>query len=444
MDITPNKPIRLSIPDILTSTRWKPIPDPEGVQNGPTMKFEGLKTFVKKICFRLSDKLISLRGGRMLSPDRNMVGDEVGNHLASERSIAVIPAIEGNETQLNRVVHFPTEVNEIHFSANLAAYRALVAIQAAIGWDVTKLGKFPIPVALSSEKVDNGYATVTEYRPGINSLGLDGPKKGVHQLDTKKISLDEIRRLVRVLDAIHIDSGLFLEWLGSVRESNNQMSPPAESWLNNKNAKCALRGQEWWINPKTDNDRLHELRGKIDEASALYQEADPQLDTKQALQTMIENNLKLYRHQDGHVEEGEGQFLGESVVVHGTLNPDQIHIRQDSQTGAVNYTITGGDRSQLYGLRGQMIDWLVSSCAVSPDHQQALIEEFKKIQTDKGRDIEKEMRGLAMHVMYRCVSEAPWFVKEGKMQEAKNLVKMTHDILKGEGIWSGVNTPLHT
>lgn len=450
---------RLSTPDVLTAVRWDPILARAELVKGksiadPESTFSRFKEYISGKRLRLVKNLGALRGGRMLAPQKQIIDDNTRKHLAVERTIAVIPAIAEDGQQLNRIIHYPTEAKDIHFSANLAGYRELVAACAAGGWNEKDLGTFPIPLASSTDPnefftqhIDEGYVTVTEYRTGISSLGLDGPKKGIHQMNTKKISLEETRRLVRVLDVVHMESEGFLGWLDA---NEKKKVPPVESWLNENNARCALRGQEWWINESASDDRLRELkrlaRGDVKEyqdvASQivdLYNETFEQDRFPALLESMIRNNLSLYRHQNGEID--DLNLVADTVVVHGTLNPDQIHIRQDS-TGKINYTITGGDRAQLYGLRGQMIDWLVSGCAASPEHQNALIDEFMKIQKEQGRDEMKELRGLAMHVMYRCISETPWFVKEGKITEARNLVKMTQDILQGNGIWEGVNRPL--
>ncbi len=161
----------------------------------------------------------------------------------------------------------------------------------------------------------------------------------------------------------------------------------------------------------------------------------PDGDFPAALESMISNNLKLFPHQNGEID--DPVLAGEMVVVHGTLYPDNIHTKLDPDSGQTHYTITGGDRSQGRGLRGQMIDWLVSSCASSPEHQEALINEFlKRYPGDKDR------RGLAMHVMYRSIMEAPWFAANNKPEAARNLVGLARDIVKGNGVWRDVNTLL--
>ncbi len=89
-----------------------------------------------------------------------------------------------------------------------------------------------------------------------------------------------------------------------------------------------------------------------------------------------------------------------------------------------------------------MIDWLVASAAASPDHQKALIDNFLERYQKTNDPYQKEKRGLAMHVMYRSISEGHWFAEHGKAAKAENLVKLASQIINGEGIWQGVNTDI--
>lgn len=52
-----------------------------------------------------------------------------------------------------------------------------------------------------------------------------------------------------------------------------------------------------------------------------------------------------------------------------------------------------------------------------------------------------DKRALAMHTLYRAVSEASWFAKS-KPAELSNLAKLSYDIMTGNGLWQGVNLPL--
>ena len=369
----------------------------------------------------------------MLSPQEGILTDADREYVAQDRSIAVIPA-DQNISGYESVIYFPTTIERSRFDANLAAYRKFAHLVAA-RWKSDELAPSPIPPTKATNVLADGrYVTVTEYRDRIEGLGK-GLATGIHELDTKKLPLIEIPRLLKVLDAIHVPSNDFLKWL---QGSKIRIHIPPESWLASGNEKCALRGQEWWVNSDSQqDDRLKELQraAGAQSVTGIYSEVFPENNFPALLEEMVRNNLALYPHQDGTVD--DSKLAGELVVVHGTLSPGNIHRKLDPETGTAQYTITGGDRSQLYGHRGQMIDWLVSSCASSPDHQKALIDEFIKLHPD-----EKERRGLAMHVMYRSIMEAPWFAGQGKEAEARNLIQLANNILNAKDVWVGVNTPL--
>ena len=355
-------------------------------------------------------------------------------HVSVERGIGVFPLSRIEGGKIEDVGHWPTEKGQRKFSANLAGWRGSVAKVAAEGWKTEKFGEFPIPIANRVKEIDDGYAVFTDYFPGFVSLGKDGPKWVIHQLDTSKVTPDDLRRVVRILDAIHPTTKTYLEKRGQ--------EAPIESWANEKNPQCGLRGREWFINEKTNNDRLHELWGKIDAAPEIFSAVDPEFDFKKGLETFIRNNLPLYRKQDGTIDDpADEKYLGEDVVAHGTIFADNMGIKRDSK-GKLHLGLFGGDRMQLIARRGQMIDAMVSGCANNSDYQDVIIEEFRTIQVEKGRDVEKEMRAAGMHINYRCLSEIPEYVKAGKIREAQNLARLSLKIMKGEGIWKGVNTDI--
>lgn len=421
--------------EILTSVRWDGIKPEErfGLKNENLFplaleKLKGLNQWLNDKGLNFLRQRSVFRGGQIIAPYSAFFDKETRDFLGTERSLAVIPIRSLNSEDIDSVLHYPSKPELIHFSANLNAYRDKVASIAEENWDAT-LGSFPIPKAKYSERINDGFITQTEYKHGISSLGMDGPINGVHQLDTRKISDDEVRQLVHVMDKIHIDSSEILE---------NGYEALEESWLNKKNKKSFLRSGIWWIHEGYNDDRLTELTKHIKSVKKDYEDFDSKFDFEGQLETMIRNNLPLYRNQDGTTNEEDRKFLADTVVAHGTVFADNIHIRR-RPNGKIDFTITGGDRCH-FGLRGESIDALVSGCASNPDYMKALVEEFKKIQMEtEGRDVKKEMRGLAMHVMYRCISEIPWYISKGKKIEAQNLMGFTRDILQGNGIWEGVN-----
>lgn len=288
----------------------------------------------------------------------------------------------------------------------LASYRTQFATFLHERWDESKFGKFPM------EKPTEDFV----------SLGAEGVTNGIHELNTERITPDNLRALTRVLDAMHTPSSEFQTW---VRSTNAEI--PTESWLHKDNPKFAQRGKEWWT------DRLTELTKTINENKNLYNSIDPNFPLEEKLGEMIRNNFDLYPHTDGTID--KPALAADAVVIHGALYPATIRIHTHEH--GVDFSVGGGDRAQGYGLRGHMIDWLVTSAAASPDHQLALIDEFLTLHPS-----DKDKRGLAMQLMYRSVMELPWFLKNNKPEEVKNLARLTYDIVKGNGVWAGVNTPL--
>lgn len=439
-------------PEALMDLPWEVV-KPEKVQQ--------IRDFASGRGLVLPAEMKVFQGGSILKPDEGVVENENDrSYLENGRPIAVLPVKSSkDQIEYDRVLHIPTNTEKIspesRFDANLASYRNIFARFVAKKIWRTPDSLNPIPVAIETHEVPDKkhvavYAIVTELRKGIEGLGKGGPDSGMHQLDIQKLPLEEIPRLLNMLDAIHVSSDQFRTWVDS-----NGIYIPSASWLSPNNPRCALRGQEWWINPDSTKDdrwkeltRLAELNppnegtDRFADLRNLYHAYFPENDFPDLLKNMIQSNLALYPHQDGTVDEADRDLVGETVVVHGVLNPNNIHKKLNPLTGSIDYTITGGDRAQLYGLRGQTVDWLVAASAASPDHQNRLLDEFLKLQKRRGRDYDKELRGLAMHVMYRSISEAHYFAEQGKMAEAENLVKLASEIVKGQGRWKGVNNPM--
>lgn len=369
-------------------------------------------------------------GGGILEPSPSAVTKKGQEHFAKSKSKAVVLGHTTGSTEPNVVLHYPTNPERKHFDETFYAYQTHVGEYLRNSWDAEKLGLNPLPGIIGSTKLEDGrHVVAVRFRKNFEPLGLGGPAHGIHEMDTARITPDHLRKLVHVLDAMHTDAAAFQAW---VRESGKDM--PEESWLNAKNPGFAFRGKEWWISPTGSDDRIHELADRVRTNGQLYQTVDPAFDMESGIRDMIGNNIELYPHTDGSMDRPD--LAADAVVVHGALYPDNIHMHKRNGSG-VDFTVSGGDRAQGMGLRGQMIDWLVTSAAASPAHQEALISEYLTLHPS-----DKDRRALAMHVMYRSVMEAPWFARRGKLKEAGNLARLAYDIVRGNGIWSGVNTPL--
>lgn len=432
-----------------------------------------LKKVADQNGLRLSDKPKALRGGGILGLPVNETGvsrvpttadpelKSLEEFLSSERHIAVIPAFEGETSEFNRLIFVLNHTEKTkHFGPNFEAWKTKYAAFLEKKWKKDgKPGKCPVPPSVNTFQTQDGHTCiVTDYYDKYESLGSGEPDWAVHEADLKKLpNADHEAGWDNLLDALDSTAVPTEEFLGSDEYKNIP-----DSWLKEGNAQCALRNHEWWYNPartyEDENtkykDRLWELTEAINNplVKDIYeQEFGSTEEAARLLKKMIFNNLPLYRYQNGTTKkeingvmvEKDEKLLGKSVVTLGTIYPGQVHKSIDAETGMAVYMFTGGDRAQLYGLRGQMIDWLVSSCAKSPAHQKALIRAFmRKYGSDP-----REMRGLAMHVMYRCISEAVHFGKKGETEEAGNLVELTKAIMTGDGsewdgAWDGVNTSM--
>lgn len=410
--------------------------------------------------FYITDPVVAYTGGRLWEAHRSDFTPKDVKHKTQNRPFAVVLAREGADPAhpAYKILRIPTE-KESDFAQTQVSWSRDYARFVAEKLYQGDIGKSPIPVATKTfDGPDNiGLVTVTDYIRGLRGLGKGGPDNGEHELDLARFPKEMIQKLVAFLDEISLPSEEYAAWL-----AGQGVHTPENSWHRKGQKKCALRGKGWWYNEarksasedgireivyddkgKIKNkygDRLGELQVKVLESGAMsefYKKYLGDMDFSVALKNMINNNLALYRNQDGSYDEKDKQLLGESVVTHGTLNPDNIVIGRDGQI-----RIMGGDRSQLYGLRGQQVDWLISACAASPEYQNAFIEAFLDLQKQKNRDLNKEKRGLAMHVMYRAISDGRWFADKGRKDLADNLAKLVCDILQGNGIWKGVDTPL--
>ncbi len=385
---------------------------------GPNFaQIDVLKDFISSNGWDFPSKLSAIRGGGVLKIQDGILSAEDQTYLSQRNRQAVIPISTGGK-ETDRLIFFPTEKTDSPFSANFTAYRSEFSRFLSERWDEEKEGIFPLPEVTDSRRLDDGrYINVTRYRPGLQGLGLGGPEAGVNRMDIGKLTPENLKQLVRVLDRMHVRTSEYMDWL-----NKENIILPDESWLHPRNPKRFLRGQEWW------EERKKELGKWITDNKEIYQAIDGEFDFNKSLVEMIDNNKSLYPHVDGRIE--DSSLVCETVVAHGTLYADQIHYTRDKD-GRINFTVTGGDRAH-YGLRGEMIDWLVTAAASSPKHQLAMIEEFNRLHPDL-----KERRALAMHLMYRSIGAVGWYSRNNKPDEAKRLARLVHDILetKGEGEW---------
>lgn len=375
-------------------------------------QFDQLTDVLAKNNLLVPDPLVAYRGGGIIAPASRDLTTSYAKFLESERPFAVVPVTSEPGGKLTDVVHFPTKKEDLRFDANLAAYRQHLGDYVSDHWDPKTNGPSPIPQVTNITQLPDGRIVTTErYRGYLRGLGKGSGALGIHELDTQRISTGELRHIVRAVDAMHPTSKDFYAWL---QETNRIL--PTESLLHPDNPNNRLRGKEWWTK------RIDELNDKIKFLEKDFVAIDPNFSPKEALSQMIQNNLDLDAEQ---------------VVVHGALYPDNIQLSRDRDGKTGGMTVMGGDRAHI-GVRGEMIDWLISASAESSLHQHALIDEFLLLHPD-----EKNKRGLAMHVLYRSLMEASWFQKS-KPEAFKNLIKLSYDIMNGNDVWKGVNEPLRT
>jgi hypothetical protein len=387
-----------------------------------------LTDFLSRYNLAPAEPLMVMRGGGIFAPVSNDIAPGYKRYLTNERPFAVLPVKSDPNGRLEQVVHFPTRIESLRPDANLATYKQFVGDYVAAHWGHDSGVLPPLAKTVIDTLPDGRFVTMDKYRPYLRGLGKGSGALGIHEFDTKRFDLTQTPALLATLQAVHPDAASFAAW---VKERDGVL--PRESTLHPENPQHALRGQEWWVNPTADSDRLRELTDKAKGLGKQFAALDSSFDAPKALEDMIKNNLAIFPHVDGSGTPAQKDGL---VVVHGTIYPDNIQQSTNREGTKSFYTITGGDRSHV-GLPGEMIDWLVSASAESPAHQEALIAEFlKRFPSDKDK------RGLAMHILYRNLMELPWFASQEKTAEVANLTKLSYDIMKGNGIWQGVNTPV--
>ena len=92
-----------------------------------------------------------------------------------------------------------------------------------------------------------------------------------------------------------------------------------------------------------------------------YQHLDQNFHPSESLDQMIRNNLLLYPHQNGAID--DPALSAETVITHGTIYPENIHQYIPRDGSKPTYTVFGGDRAHGMGLLGEMIDWLVAAAS---------------------------------------------------------------------------------
>lgn|GEM_PF-5370248 len=390
---------------------------------------ELLKNTAAELGVTLMDGKVMRGGGILTSADSKTPFNEK-SHTPKPGEKAVVLGKTRGSSEPNVIIHFPTSPENRRYDATFYSYQADMGNFLKSRWNTEKLGVNPLPGIIGFRELSDGrYVTAVRFRRNFEPLGAENPSVGIHEMDTNRIHPNELRRLVRVLNAMHVSSADFQQWA-----RNTNVAFPKESWLNPQNGGYAFRGKEWWISPTKRNDRIHELPDTAKRMQSVFTGVDATYDVGKGITNLIKNNIDLYPHADGTVD--NPRSAAEAVVSHGTLYPDNIHMKRDPD-GNIQFTVSGGDRAQGYGTRGQMIDWLVTSAAGSPSHQRAMIDEYMRLNPG-----EKDKRSLAMHLTYRSIMEIPWFMQHGKTTHAENLAQLTLDILKGNGVWAGVTIPM--
>lgn len=367
-------------------------------------KFKELSDLVSSLGKFLPEPPTAFRGGGIIVPATRDLAPSYARFLTSERPFAVVPLTSEQNGRLTDVMHFPTkQEGPIRFDATLATYRQDLGDYVFQHWNSNTDGPAPIPQVTSVSTLPDGRVVTTEkYRGYLRGIGKGSGALGIHEMDTKRITTDELRHIVRAIDTMHPTASEFYTW---VTEQSRTL--PTESLLHPNNPQNELRGASWW------QDRIGELTKKLKPMEKDFRALDPNFDVTASLTQMIQQNQDLN---------------AEKVVAHGTLYPDNIQLSRDRDGSTSGMTIVGGDRAHI-GVRGEMIDWLITAAAESPAHQNAMIEEFIKLHPG-----EADRRGLAMHTLYRAISEASWFSAK-KPLEYNNLVKLSYDILNGNGVW---------
>ncbi len=387
-----------------------------------------LRQTAEKMNIDLPATLSGVQGGGILGPKDGITEKMRRETADNPRAKAIIAGKTHGSTEPNLFIHFPTNKENPHFGANFYSFQSHVGEYLRHHWDTETNGLNPLQGVVGSMRLEDGrYVTAARFRKGYEPLGVPGPN-GVHELDTSKIKPGELRYVVRVLDAMHVPSRDFAEWL-----NGSKIRIPPESWMNRDNPQLALRGQEWWIAPSGIDDRLHELSRHALIHQDMFRAIDADFRPAKPIESFIRNNIGILPHVNGTIDRPD--ISPTIVVAHGALHPKNVHIKRTPE--GVNVTVSGGDRAHGMGVAAESVDWLVTAVSGSPAHQEAIISEFLKLHPK-----DSDRRALAMQVLYRSLLEATWFDEHGKMREASNAIRMSYDILNGRGVWKGVNTPV--
>lgn len=400
--------------------------------DGPqTGQISVLANFLNTRDLRLSQIPIIRGGGMYKSTEPKLLapsGQEDRKFLSQSARLAIIPArnnIFGEEV----LTFFPTERTEKPFSENFYTYRGIYArwLREKRSWDKLSQTQFPLPQVLDHQILvaDGRVITVTEYRQNLQSLGLGTARETVEEMDISKISIPESRKLIRLLNYLNGDAEEFTNW---VKTQGGLLDLPEKSWVNPYNDDRFLRGKDWW------QDRKAELVNWVNGASAMYSEIKLLDKFKEDLVATIDHNIPIFPKANGENPDGMGCS---HVIAHGTVFPGQIHLtREDDRE--VEITTTGGDRAH-FAIPGDDPAALIASAVKSPDYMSAMIDEFYDVQVAEGRNVDMEMRGLGMHLLYRCIGAIKYYSNkpnyEGK--EAERLVKVVKSIVdnRAEGKW---------
>lgn len=380
--------------------------------------------------WRFSSIPIIRGGGIYRSTDRALTEQDRRSDLdflSQSARMAIIP-VKSPDSKKEALVFFPSERTAKPFSENFYAYRGLLArwLRENRPWrDKIGQDQFPLPQVLDHHRMADGRTvTVTEFRPNLQTLGSGSPRESVEEMDVSEISPQESRRLIRVLNYLNGDAEKFAEW---IKAQGKVIDLSDKSWMNPDSRERFLRCKNWW------RDRKTELTNWINEAADRYNGND--LDQlKKGLIETIDNNLPIFPNANGENPDGIGCS---HVIAHGTVFAGNVHMDRSNGKEA-EYTVSSGDRAH-FGIPGDDPAPLIASAVKSPEIMSAMIDEFKKIQTETGRNMEIEMKGLGMHVMYRCIGAIKYYAQKPNYegQEVRRLVTLVKSIIdsRAEGEW---------
>lgn len=433
-----------------------------------------VQTIAKANNLRLSDKPKALRGGKIFGiagfENESLDTNTLPGFFSSEREIAIIPAQSKDAIEkVDRLIFITSKEFDSNkdFMANLVGYRA---VQDYLAYRSGKPNEHPIPKLQNVMKMaDARWVFVTEYDKGFEDFGLGTPKNGIHEMDTEKIGDGDREKIFDAFEKISVDSDElfykegnnqekwrpkkeFQNWLNEQEWYKNLSGEFPPGWISWENQKRVFRGQEWW------DDRKQELVNLIynnPDVTDLFKEFEKDgFSFKDSITSFIDNNKVLFPHIDGRID--NKWKVGKTYLTHGTAYAAQIGKKITAD--GVEIEVFGGDRAH-FGSMAENFAWQISALTGPSEEesvkQQEFIDEYdKRFGRKTGKaDGTKKMRELAIFTLYRTVSDVHKFLEIGKaknqeeiyIQKAKRAIKLSHDILNGNGKdWNGAWDRVHT